>query len=353
MIRVHANDNWGYLTQDAVLLPQLLKPVGYHTAVVGKWHVGLRPENHPLRRGFDRFDGFLGGMMDDYFNHRRFAVNYVRRGFEEVDPPGHATDIFTRWAVSYIAERAATDQPSFLHLAYNAPHDPVQPPKEWLDRVQAREKGISEKRAKLVALIEHLDDAIGQVIAASRAHGVYENTLVVFTSDNGGNVWCGATNGPLRGGKGGMYEGGIRVPQIAVWPGRIKPGTVTDRIMLTMDWFPTLCAAAGARYSRKVDGVDMLPLLLGESQPPESRTLFWVRREGGSFMGHRPPGLHATATGSCCRRRLTRHSSCTTSGTIRASRSICARRCLRNSRSLLRSCAATFSAAGACRGSHQ
>ncbi|MCH7870492.1 MAG: sulfatase-like hydrolase/transferase, partial [Planctomycetes bacterium] len=166
VIRTHASNNWGYLSQDAVLLPQLLKPAGYHTAVIGKWHLGLRPENHPLRRGFDHFHGFLGDMMDDYYHHKRHGNHYMQRDLEDVYPEGHATDIFTQWAVDYVTARAKSEQPFFLYLAYNAPHTPIQPPKDWLARVKQRESGIAEKRAKLVALIEHLDDGIGKVIAA-------------------------------------------------------------------------------------------------------------------------------------------------------------------------------------------
>ena len=281
VIRTHETNNWGYLSPNAVLLPQLLKPAGYHTAVIGKWHLGLRKENHPIRRGFDHFHGFLGDMMDDYYHHKRHGNHYMQRGLEDVHPQGHATDIFTRWAVEYIAARAKTGQPFFLYLAYNAPHTPIQPPKDWLDKVRKRESGIAEKRAKLVALIEHMDDGIGKVIAAVNSAGIADNTLIIFTSDNGGQLGVGARNGPLRGGKGGMYEGGLRVPACAVWPGRIEPGSRSTRVAMTMDLFPTICEAAGVEAKIQIDGRSLLPTLLGRSQPLEDRTLIWVRREGG------------------------------------------------------------------------
>ena len=143
VIRTHITNNWGYLLPQAVLLPQMLKRGGYHTALVGKWHLGLTAPNTPNERGFDHFHGFLGDMMDDYYTHRRHGFNYMRLSDKEIDPEGHATDLFTQWAIDYLRERSRMkEQPFFLYLAYNAPHVPIQPPQEWLDRVQAaREAG--------------------------------------------------------------------------------------------------------------------------------------------------------------------------------------------------------------------
>jgi len=285
VIRTHLRNNWGYMPSHAVLLPKLLKPAGYHTAIVGKWHLGLESPNKPNDRGFDHFHGFLGDMMDDYYKHRRHGINYMRLNEKEIDPQGHATDLFTKWAMDYINEQSKTNEPFFLYLAYNAPHTPIQPPKDWLERVKKREPDMDDKRAKLVALIEHMDDGIGKVIAALKASGATDNTLVIFTSDNGGLLRVGANNGPLRAGKQDMYEGGIRVPMCAVWPGRIKPGTRSDRVALTMDLFPTICDAAGASINHQIDGKSILSTLLGKSQPEEDRFLFWVRREGGGYGG--------------------------------------------------------------------
>jgi arylsulfatase A-like enzyme len=285
VIRTHITDNWGYLFPQAVLLPQLLKRAGYHTAIIGKWHLGLASPNTPNERGFDLFHGFLGDMMDDYYNHRRHGFNYMRLNDNEIDPEGHATDLFTQWAVDYLRDRSRQEQPFFLYLAYNAPHAPIQPPKEWLERVRQRQIGISEKRAGLVALIEHLDAGIGKVIDALEETGLRDKTLIIFTSDNGGQLSVGASNGPLRAGKGDTYEGGIRVPMCAVWPGRIKPGSRSDRVALTMDLFPTICEAAGVRVEHEIDGRSILPTLTGGSQPQEDRVLFWVRREGGRQYG--------------------------------------------------------------------
>ena len=287
VIRTHIKDNWGYLLPQAVLLPQMLQRAGYHTALVGKWHLGLAAPNLPNERGFDHFHGFLGDMMDDYYNHRRHGFNYMRLNDQEIDPQGHATDLFTQWAIDYLRERSQKNQPFFLYLAYNAPHAPVQPPPEWLERVKQRENGISERRAKLVALIEHLDAGIGKVMDALKETGLSDNTLVIFNSDNGGQLSTGGTNGPWRAGKGDMYEGGIREPMCAVWPGKITPGSRSNRVALTMDLFATVCEAAGVRVEHEIDGRSILPTLTGKEQPEDDRTLFWVRREGGGQYGGR------------------------------------------------------------------
>ncbi len=137
-------------------------------------------------------------MMDDYYNHRRHNINYMRLNARTIDPQGHATDLFSQWAIDYLASRKGKPQPFFLYLAYNAPHDPVQPPDKWLEKVKRREPGISDQRARLVALIEHLDDGIGRVISALKTNGQDQNTLIVFTSDNGGLLRTGANCGEFR-----------------------------------------------------------------------------------------------------------------------------------------------------------
>ncbi len=290
VIRTHdPKSSWGYLSPDSVLLPAMLKKVGYQTAIVGKWHLGDRPEALPQAKGFDHAAVFLGDMMDDYYTHLRADINYMRYDGETVDPPGHATHVFTEWSIEYIRQctQAPADhrRPFFLYLAYNAPHTPIQPPLEWIEKVKAREPNIADDRCKLVALIEHLDHNIGRVLDAIDEAGITDNTLIIFSSDNGGQLSVGANNGPTRGGKQDMYEGGIRVPQIAVWPHHIQAGTLTDQITLSMDIFPTCCDAAGVAIDHPIDGISILPTLLGQTQTIE-RDLFWTRREGGSrYMG--------------------------------------------------------------------
>ena len=285
LIRFHPENNWGYLDPKAVLLPQKLKEANYHTAHIGKWNLGLESPNLPNEKGFDLFHGWLEDMMDDYVTKRRHGMNFMRRNGETIDPPGHATDIFTDWAVSYISEQARDAKPFFLYLSYNAPHFPVQPPKDWLDRVNQRVPGLPEKRAKLIAFIEHLDDRIGKVIASLKETGQYENTIILFTSDNGGHLPDLANNGPLRDGKQSMYEGGLRVPMLVSWPGRISPGSVSNQLNISMDIFPTLLELVGVPLPDKINGRSFLRTLLGNAMMEEERVVYFTRREGGLNYG--------------------------------------------------------------------
>lgn len=286
VIRTHPENSWGYFAPSTATLPERLSELGYRTAAIGKWHLGLRAENHPSSRGFEFFQGFLGDMMDDYYDHRRHGVNYMRDGREEIDPQGHATDLFSQWAVEYLAsQRGAAEQgraPWFLYLAYNAPHTPIQPPQDWLRKVKQREAGISDKRAALVALIEHMDDGIGRVLKQLRESGQYDNTVIVFTSDNGGQINVGANNGPLRDGKQSMYEGGLRIPGCIRVPGQTSPGTVSDTVCCTADFQPTLVELAGGEPQEGLDGRSLAPILRDPAAAwSEPRELYFVRREGG------------------------------------------------------------------------
>jgi len=285
VIRQNEENNWGYLSPNALLIPDVLKTKGYDTGIIGKWHLGLEKENSPNRRGFDYFKGFLGDMMDDYWNHRRGGINWMRQNEEEIDPVGHATDLFTEWTVDYLNERKETEKPFFLYLAYNAPHFPIQPPEEFLDNVLKREPKLTERRAKNVAFIEHLDFNIGKVMKALKETGLDENTLVVFTSDNGGALRYEQSNGKLRGGKQDMYEGGIRVPTFFYWKNKIKPDSATNRLGMLMDLFPTFCELAEADTPEGLDAISLLPTLLGKEQITDDRPVFWVRREGGHYGG--------------------------------------------------------------------
>ncbi len=296
VIRDEEPDNsWGYLAPSAVLLPKRLQSAGYHSAIVGKWHLGLAAPNTPNARGFDEFHGFLGDMMDDYWTHLRHGQNFMRHNDEVITPEEHATDLFTEWSCRYLEERSKSPQPFFLYLAYNAPHDPIQPKPDWLEKVRQREPDLDPKRAKLVALIEHLDDGIGQVLDVLDKTGLAQNTLVIFTSDNGGVLANGANNGPWRSGKTHMYEGGLRVPCAARWAGHIAPGGHTSRIALSMDIFPTALEAAGLPVPAGLDGVSFLPTLRGEAQPEAARDLYFVWLEGG--MQHQGKAVDALRQG--------------------------------------------------------
>ena len=290
VIRTYSEDNWGYLDPKATLLPEELKTAGYHTAIIGKWHLGLESPNTPIERGFDFFQGWLGDMMDDYWKHRRHDINYMRHNEKVIDPEGHATDLFTDWSVDFIKERANIEKPFFLYLAYNAPHFPVQPPQDWLDKVMEREKGIDSTRAKLVAFIEHMDDGIGKVVQALKDSGQYDNTIIVFSSDNGGHLPSKANNGPLRDGKQSMYEGGLKVPTCISWPGKIQPKTVIAKSLMSMDIYPTLLEVAGSKPKNAIEGQSFYSDLLAADKTVDTgeRSFYFVRREGGTRYGGQP-----------------------------------------------------------------
>ena len=284
VIRPYSNDSYGYLDPAIDLMPEYLKRKGYATALIGKWHLGLSSPNLPNERGFDLYRGHLSGMMD-YYSHEHRGVSYLRYDSAPISAEGHATDLFSDWAVEYVLEREKSDEPFFLYLAYTAPHSPIQPPDENVERVKARDQDMDETRAKFAALVEHMDDGIGRVLDALKATGQLQDTLVVFVSDNGGAEWFGADNGSLRGGKQDLFEGGIRVPGMAMWPGHIEPGTVREDVLLTMDWLPTFDGLFGLDVAHEMDGQDMSAIFLGGDAPADDRTLVWVRREGRDMMG--------------------------------------------------------------------
>jgi arylsulfatase A-like enzyme len=284
LIRSKEDENWGFLAKDAVLLPVMLKKKGYHTAAIGKWNLGLTSPNRPRDKGFDYFNGFLDDMMDDYYTHLRRGRNFMFENEKEINPVGHATDIFTESAIEYLDRQKNKKNPFFLYLAYNAPHSPLQPPSDWLEKIKKRQPGLSEKRTKLIALIEHLDYGIGRVYQELEKNGQLENTLIIFTSDNGGDKGSDANNNPFRGSKQEMYEGGIHVAGGYYWKNKIKP-SVTDNFTMQSDIFPTLCDLTGIPIKHEIDGISVLPTIRGEDQQTDNRTVFWVRREGGVYGG--------------------------------------------------------------------
>ncbi|MES2597459.1 MAG: sulfatase-like hydrolase/transferase [Verrucomicrobiota bacterium] len=285
VIRTQPEDSWGYFDPSVPTLANELKKVGYHTGLVGKWHLGLESPNTPNERGFDHFHGFLGDMMDSYTTHLRHGNNYMRLNAETVDPKGHATDVFTEWAGDYLRERAEDNKkPFFLYLAYNAPHFPIEPPPEYLAKVKARAPQLEEKRAMNVAFVEHLDDCIGRVLSVLKETELAENTVVVFSADNGGSLPHSQNNDPWRGGKQDHYDGGLRVPFVMRWPAQIKPGSRSDYQGLNFDLFPTFLELAGARPSPDLDAVSLVPILKGGAITTP-RELYFVRREGNKMYG--------------------------------------------------------------------
>lgn len=281
VIRTQAENSWGYFDPKVPTLADELKRVGYHTRLIGKWHLGLESPNLPNERGFDFFHGFIGDMMDDYYKHQRHGNNYMRRNHEVVEVKCHATDIFTDWAIDSFREHR-NGKPFFMYLAYNAPHFPIQPPQEWLEKVTLREPQLSAARARNVAFVEHLDHNIGRVLDALDATGLAKNTIVVFAADNGGSIPHAQNNDPWRGGKQDHYDGGLRIPFMIRWPAKIKAGARSDYPGLLFDIFPTFLEVAGAKAPPDIDAVSLTPILRGEPLKTPNRELYFVRREGGN-----------------------------------------------------------------------
>lgn len=271
------------LPWETVTLPKALRSAGYDTCLTGKWHLGSLPKQGPNHFGFDHTYGSLAGGVSPW-NHR-----YKNRPFTEtwhrneklLEEPGHVTDLITAEAIRWLAGR--TENPFFLYVPFTAVHLPIKEPAEWLDRVPESITGDVPRH--YAACVMHLDDSVGRILAALDKKGIRGNTLVVFTSDNGGstaenngqqypddncpNGKLPGNNKPWRGEKGDLYEGGTRVPTIVSWPGRIQPGQADSPVQIT-DWMPTFCAIAGVQIQGdpKWDGRDLSQLLLqGEKLP--------------------------------------------------------------------------------------
>jgi arylsulfatase A-like enzyme len=263
-----------------VVIAQPLKQAGYATGVFGKWDSGRARRFLPQQRGFDVFYGFANTGID-YFTHERYGIPSMFRGNQRVKEEGYATDLFRREALKFLDQYH--DRPFFLYLPFNAPHGASNLEKTG---VQAKPEDVrrwypqldpQDKRANYMACVTCMDDAIGEILGRIEHYGLTNNTLVFFLSDNGG---AGKnTNGPLRGGKSQMYEGGIRVCALARFPGRIPAGTVSNEFLSTLELFPTFCRAAGAPLPEGViyDGFDMLPVLEGKAKSQRTE-MYWERQ---------------------------------------------------------------------------
>lgn len=262
-----------------------LKDAGYATGLIGKWHLGAGdPRFHPQRRGFDEFYGFLheghfyfpppyrGGLTRLRPNEPPYDDNNpLLRGTEPVEEKEYLTAAFAREAVSFIDRNQS--KPFFLYLAFNAIHSPMQAPVPMLKEFESIK---DEQRRLFAAMLRSMDDAVGRVIAKLRDLGLERDTLIFLISDNGGPTQeLTSSNLPLRGGKGQLYEGGIRVPYVVQWKGTIPSGKVDHRPVITLDVLPTALAASGKPVPANLDGVNLLPFLTGASSGDPHNTLFW------------------------------------------------------------------------------
>ena len=283
VIRDMPNNTWGNLKDDAVTLPESLQKLNYTTALIGKWHLGYKSPDLPNDRGFQYFKGFVGDMMDDYYTHERAGINWMRENQKPIKPQGHATDLFTDWTLDFLEKQKNQKKPFFLFLTYNAPHDPVQPPQDWLKKVAPREQKATPKRQKMIALIEHLDFNVGRILNYLKSSHLDQNTIIVFTSDNGGALQYEASNLPFSGGKGDMLEGGIRVPCLVSLPNQ-SPKIVSDTPLLLMDFSPTLIKLAGGKLENELPSKP-IPIVVGAKDTPQERNMIWMRREGNKYGG--------------------------------------------------------------------
>lgn len=274
---------------DTITLPEALRRGGFTTHISGKWHMGSPPECTPLKYGFDSSYGYFHGQCDPYTHYYKTGVRSWHRNDEYLDEEGHATDLITDEAVRVIESKH--DKPFFLYVAYSVPHHPLCEPQERVSRYEGRIEDVS--RRWFAASVTHMDDGIGRIVAALDRANLRENTLVVFSSDNGGQKsWHSDTqykgryadkphtvlgnNLPLRGWKGELYEGGIRVPALANWPGVLRPGDLDGPVHM-VDWMPTLCQLTGCSPERDLhwDGHSVWSLLSGRTATARPRSLYW------------------------------------------------------------------------------
>ncbi len=269
-----AGDSRTGLPLDEITIADVLRERGYATGVFGKWHVGIEAPYHPLKRGFDEFYGFLGHGAHDYFDlkhHPDESANAIYRNDRIIDDSGYLTDNLAREAASFIERHK--DEPFFCYLPFNAVHWPMQAPEEDIKEFDTGDK----ERDIYLAMLKRMDLAVAHVLDTLKSSGAADNTLVIFFSDNGGAKKNSANNGKLRDFKQSVYEGGIRVPFVVSWPGRIEAGTTCDVPVICLDILPTICAATGAGLpgERVYDGRNMMPVLEGKTAEPLHDALFW------------------------------------------------------------------------------
>ena len=270
---------WGISTKE-LTIAGLLQQAGYHTGILGKWHLGYDAAFHPLKYGFDEFRGFVGGNVDYHTHVAGYGLKQLDwwKGDKIENEAGYTTDLLTMYATDFITRNK--DKPFFLYLAHAAPHDP------WQGRDPDKKMSPPQTYKEM---IEVLDESVGTISETLRNKYLDSNTLVIFCSDNGAAAPRGfPANGRLQGRKGSLLEGGHRVPMIASWPGVIAAGATHSQMVMTMDFFPTFAKLAGATIpeARQIDGIDLMPRLKGDRQKVD-RVLHW--RHGDSWAVRKGP----------------------------------------------------------------
>jgi arylsulfatase A-like enzyme len=269
-LRGNAKDSLVGLRPEQTSIATLLKKAGYTTALIGKWHLGFLPEFSPRKNGFDYFFGFHPGAID-YISHTIRSKPVLYENETQINEKGYFTDLLTTRAIQYIKEKHSS--PFFLSLQFNAPHWPWQGPgdKEYPDTANFRTGGSSEIYA---AMMKGLDDAVGKLMHVLDETGLAKNTIVIFTSDNGGERF--SDMGVFNGSKGELWEGGIRVPAFVRWPGIIPESVITGQAAITMDWTATILGVAGTKPDPgfPLDGENLLPVMTG-NRNEYKRTFFW------------------------------------------------------------------------------
>lgn len=259
------------LTAEYPSVATLLKEAGYETALIGKWHLGSRPQHSPVKNGFDHFFGFKSGAAD-YISHKADGRQHdLYENDVPVYPSGYLTDLFAQKVIAFLKQEHR--QPFFLTITFNAPHWPWQGPtdKPYDDTVNFRRGGSA---AIYTAMMTSLDDAVGVIMKTLDDQQLSGQTIVIFTNDNGGERY--SDNGGLAKAKGTLWEGGIRVPAFVRWPGKIKAGSITEQAAITMDWTKTILSAGGAKAHKDYpsDGIDLMPILTGKKKNT-ARTFYW------------------------------------------------------------------------------
>jgi len=258
---------------------EVLKQAGYATGIFGKWHLGYKVQFNPVKQGFDEFRGYVSGNVDYHSHIDGAGYEDWWRNLRKVPEQGYVTDLITGHGVDFIERHK--DEPFCLYLPHEAPHYPYQGRKDPAERLGGGRVGKKTARQDIPRaykeMVEAMDQGVGRIVEAVRRLGLERKTFIFFCSDNGGTR--NGNNGPLNGFKGSLWEGGHRVPAIAYWPGRIKPGTVCDQTVLGMDLFATMASLGGARLPAglELDGVDISGLLFRSEKLPQ-RTVFWRYR---------------------------------------------------------------------------